>query len=353
MGCWKYPKGWRYQFQRQKKTYSGAWYKTKAEAKAAEAARVKEVEAELKKKAVPIATIFSEIANAYLDWAERKFIAKTYKYKVFVFKNFIRVMGDLPIQEVTITNLEKYLNTRSSNTNYNRHRRELCALLRWAWKRRLISEEPCAFLDAMPEGRFQKKIYTQEETIKILLAAGELRPFFLALYSLAARVGEINRLRWEDVNFEKRTVTLWTRKRTGIWREQVKAMNEDLANELRRLYNKRSGDWVYANPATSKPFVDRRKQLQSICRKAGVGYLGYHAIRHSVASLLADTHKISLPTIQKILGHSRMTTTEKYIHSLGEGEREAAEMLKIDQTMHSGHAQESEKPLKAGGDEGT
>ena len=51
-------------------------------------------------------------------------------------------------------------------------------------------------------------IPSQEEMVKILLASGEFRPFFLALYSLAARVDEINRLRWEDVNFEKRLVTL-------------------------------------------------------------------------------------------------------------------------------------------------
>jgi hypothetical protein len=37
MGCWKYPKGWRYQFQRKGKTYSRGWFKTKAEGLAAEA----------------------------------------------------------------------------------------------------------------------------------------------------------------------------------------------------------------------------------------------------------------------------------------------------------------------------
>lgn len=85
----------------------------------------------------------------------------------------------------------------------------------------------------------RKVIPTQEEMVKLILAAGELRTFFLALYSLAARVSEINRLRWEDVNFERREVKLWTRKnKGGGWREQKKAMNEELYQELQRLYEK-------------------------------------------------------------------------------------------------------------------
>ena len=66
--------------------------------------------------------------------------------------------------------------------------------------------------------------------------SGALRPFLFARYSLAARVGELNRWRWEDVNFTKREVTLWTRKGDGSWRDQKKHMNTDLYGELQRLY---------------------------------------------------------------------------------------------------------------------
>src|SRR5512135_2563679 len=106
MGCWKYPKGWRYQFQRSKKTYSRGWYKTKAEAKAAEQERIKEIEAQLKAPASePTVITFSGIANEYLDYCNRKFTAKTYKFKQWVYRNFIYHMGDLPIHDLTITTL--------------------------------------------------------------------------------------------------------------------------------------------------------------------------------------------------------------------------------------------------------
>jgi integrase len=106
-----------------------------------------------------------------------------------------------------------------------------------------------------------KTIYTQEEMLRLLLAAGELRPFLYALYSLAARVGELNRLRWEDVNFARREVVLWTKKGDGTWREQKKPLNTDLYGELKRLYGtgKDVGVYVFPNPETGQPFVDRRK----------------------------------------------------------------------------------------------
>jgi len=227
-----------------------------------------------------------------------------------------------------------------SKQYYNSHRKDLCALFHWAWKRRLIPENPCLYIDKLYSERKRKEIYTQEDMIKIFMAAGELRPFFLALFSLAARINEINRLKWEDVNFEKREVTLWTRKGNGGWRPQVKPLNDELHDELKLLYGKTSGQWIFPNPETGEPYIDRRKQLKRICRTAEVPYLGFHAIRHHVASLLAETHKVSLPTIQKMLGHAHLTTTERYVQSLGNGVRKATDLL-ISSTQHQ-HTKENE-----------
>lgn len=317
-------KGWRYDFTVNGQRFTKAWFPTKAAAIAAREEHRKQIARKIKE---PTGTTFSALANDYLDYAIRKFSPKTYKYKASVYRNFIAYVGDVLVSEITVPLIESYLRTRPSNANYNKHRKDLCALFVWAWKRRLIAENPCLYIEKLHTERKRKQIYTQEDMVKLFLAAGDLRPFFVALFSLAARINEINRLKWEDVNFERREVTLWTRKGTGEWRPQVKPMNGELYDELKRLYDKNSGEWVFPNPATGEPYVDRRKQLKRICRTVGIPYLGFHAIRHHVASLLSDTHKVSLPTIQKMLGHKRLTTTERYVQRLGNGVRQAADLL--------------------------
>ena len=83
------------------------------------------------------------------------------------------------------------------------------------------------------------------------------------------------------------------------------------------------------------PYRNRRKQIRTACKLAGVPYYSWHCIRHHVASLLADTHKESLPTIQKMLGHQNVTTTARYIQSLSQDVVEAAEKLKTTQSTHT------------------
>ena len=54
----------------------------------------------------------------------------------------------------------------------------------------------------------------------------------------------------------------------------------------------------------------------ALCKRAGVKSFGFHALRRYVASVLADTHKVSAKTIQRVLRHKKLETTERYIHNI-------------------------------------
>lgn len=56
--------------------------------------------------------------------------------------------------------------------------------------------------------------------------------------------------------------------------------------------------------------------MRTLCKRAAVKPFGFHGIRHMVASILNDTHKVSKKRIQKILRHQSQRTTEIYLHSL-------------------------------------
>lgn len=70
------------------------------------------------------------------------------------------------------------------------------------------------------------------------------------------------------------------------------------------------------------PYKDRKRVMTTLCKKAGVVYFRFHALRHAGASMM-DNHNVPLGAIQSILGHENRTTTEIYLHNLGSSEKKA------------------------------
>ncbi len=75
--------------------------------------------------------------------------------------------------------------------------------------------------------------------------------------------------------------------------------------------------------------------MTSLCKKAGVRYFRFHALRHHGASIL-DNANVNIGSIQRILGHENRSTTEIYLHSIGESEREAMKVFEqITEVSHT------------------
>jgi integrase len=332
MGLWR-DKGsgkWRYSFENQKKSYAGAGFATKAEARAAREERRKEVKAQAQQKS-KTDTAFSSVANLYLDWSEKRHVRKTYEYKRTVFREFIKAMGDMDLMAISPAVLHAYLVKRPSNHNYNVHRKELCALFSFAIRQlRLIDRSPCWTLEKMPEETARKEIPTQEEFLRIMVAAGpDERPLLVILSQSLARIDEILRLTWQDVNFEKRLVTLWTRKRKGGNLEpRTIGMSENLYRMLWAMWNRRDQQqWVFFNAKEGTRYNRRPKLMRSLCKRAGVKHYGFHSIRHFCATYLHDVKKVPTGVIGTILGHKSKRTTEIYLHSVDEASRAAVAHL--------------------------
>ena len=66
--------------------------------------------------------------------------------------------------------------------------------------------------------------------------------------------------------------------------------------------------------------------MRTLCEKAKVRYFRFHALRHCGASLM-DSANVPIGSIQRILGHEQRTTTEIYLHSIGQSERSAIDIL--------------------------
>lgn len=308
---------WRYSFQKDLKVHSGAGYKLKSQAAQAEADHRKRLK---EGRRIQTGMDFETAANEYLDYARLRYVPKTYKYKAYVYGCFQSKIGNIGINEITPAIIHNYLKTRHSNHNYNVHRKELGSLLQYCIDHlEIIQYNPVRKLDKMPVNPELKEIPTEQQVLQLIAAADPEteKPVLLTVLHTAGRIDEILRMTWKDVNFEQSTVTLWTKKRKGgQYEADTLPMNNDLYQVLWKLWKSRTQNlWVFYNEKTATRYIKRPKIMRSLCKRAGVPYFGFHAIRHFMASFLADTEKQSTKTVQKILRHKSPKTTERYMHS--------------------------------------
>lgn len=353
MGVWKDKtrKDWCYSFKYRGKQYAGRSHKTRREATAAREDRRKIVAEEFKRTLPGMA--YKEAASLYLDYAERRFSVSEYKYKRMVYQLFQKHLDkDVMIADIIPQDVRSYLLTRPSNNNFNVHRKELSALFAYAIKPlRVINYNPCSDVDRLPHTPNPKRILSEQDVLRLIIAADpktDERDLILTCIHTLGRIDEVLRLTWNDVNFEKKAVTLWTRKRRdGASEPDDLPMNDDLYDVLHSRYVNRDHDkWVFYNEKTGDRYYHRPKLMASLCKRAGIEpignskrkifrgknkgkykevglYFGFHALRHFVASHLADSGKVSTKAIQGLLRHKNLKTTEIYLHSIDESQRVA------------------------------
>jgi integrase len=126
--------------------------------------------------------------------------------------------------------------------------------------------------------------------------------------------------------FCRSKVRIGTRKRLGGSLEyDWLQMTDELFNVMVLHRQSAKTEWVFPNPERGVPFIARQHYMKRICQKAGVRPFGLNAIRHLTASILAQ-EDVPMVTLQRILRHKNLTTTERYIRGL-EPVRPALEIL--------------------------
>lgn len=352
MGIWKdKTRGdYVYRFEHQKANYTGRGFQTRREAAAARAERRKEIK-EQSKLIRPVMG-FREASSAYLDFSERKHVSDVYKYKKLTIKEFLAMHGDLPVTEIDPMHITNYLKTLKTNSVYNARRKDLSATFEWIIKNyKLNMENPCIGIEKMPHAPKDKQIPTAEEVTSLILAAapGDEQDIIMCCIHLSGRIDEILRLKWQsDINFEKRIVILRTRKRAGgVFEPDSMPMNQDLYDILWDRYQNRNSDkWVFYNKKTEDRYYHRPKMMASLCKRAGIAsigesqrkiskgpnkgkykkvnlYYGFHSLRHFVPSILMDQQKVGLKTLQGLLRHKNLRTTQIYVQPVDESVRTA------------------------------
>ena len=130
--------------------------------------------------------------------------------------------------------------------------------------------------------------------------------------SLGLRESEIRGLRWVDVDLERETVSVLGK---GNKRRELPICDEELLAELR----KQQGETMqYLVPGQGGKQLTKGalgKTMKRLCAAAGIRTLNPHALRHAFAATHAISG-VSSAVLSKMLGHSNLATTERYLTDL-------------------------------------
>ena len=335
-------KGWRYDFTHQGTRHTEAWFTTKKEAKEAEARKRQELKNPppvTEAETTPTDMAFGEMVNRRLDYVKAYNSERHYRDYLYFARRWVKKWGKLSCSYLTTKAVEDYILERRkiSAKAANREIRYLRATFNFLRRKKFIAYNPTEGIDFFPEEKNLKYVPSPEDIDRVIaLADREVQDYLLTIRDTMGRMGEVNRLTWSDVNLEQRFVVLFTRKKKGGHLTPRKvAMTQRLYEALRRRHNERdeSNPWVFwhiyfdhSGKKKTGPYRDRHKIMRTLCQKAGVKYFRFHALRHASASVL-DQRGARLGDIQRILGHENRKTTEIYLHSISDDQREAIATL--------------------------
>jgi len=328
-------KGWRYDFTQNGIRHTGTWFKTKKEAAKSEAIRKEELQ---KPQQTPVQTDmdFLELVNRRLDYVKAYASLRHYTDYSYLARRWIRHWGHLKSHQISTDMIQSYLIDRSKSSPHpaNKDLRYLKSTFNFGLKRGWIKCNPTQQMSFMPVDKKVNYVPPTEDVAKILLAADpDTMDYLYTIKETLARVSEVNNLMWADVNLRERYLVLYTRKKKGGHRTPRKVpMTNRLYEILTRRFNNsdKAVSWVFWHKYWARknstwvtgPYKDRKRIMLSLCKKAGVKYFRFHALRHYGASIL-DSANVGIGSIQRILGHENRSTTEIYLHSIGESERDA------------------------------
>ncbi len=347
-------KGWRFDFTLKGERYTGAWFKTKREAKQAEAERRKEARERTsapQAEQTPTDTGFLELVNRRLDHVRAYNSPQHYAVLCSLARRWVQRWDGLTCGQITQEMVEDFVLERSRVSAYtaNREIQSLRATFNFARKRKnpWIKDNPVEGIAFLPLEKRRKYVPPLEDIFKVIsLADPDTQDYLWTIRETMGRSIEINRMTWEDVDLRNRTITLYTRKKKGgHLTPRTIPMTKRLHDLMSRRQARRdpSKPWLFWHTYWSSktgekktgPYRERKRIMKTLCKKAGVRYFRFHALRHCGASIM-DRHNVPLGSIQRILGHESRETTESYLHSIGQAEREAMSVFEeISEKSHT------------------
>lgn len=251
------------------------------------------------------------------DMAVRGLAPRTQKAYIDAVASIARHYHRSP-DTLSIAEIEQYLHylITERQRSWSTTNQAVCAL-RFLFHVTLQRPEVALRIPTRRAGSKQPEILSREEVGCILNAARQPmhRTFLMTAYAAGLRVSEACHVRCADIDAQRAMIRVVSGKGS---KDRYTLLSAPLLAQL-RLYWKvaRPASWLFPKPSrpdqpldicTAQRIFYRCKRYAGVAKQGGI-----HSLRHAFATHLLESG-VDLHTICRLLGHSDISTTTRYLH---------------------------------------
>lgn len=264
----------------------------------------------------------------YSDHTTNGYLKDLYEFLEYINDKGIKKFNDITYQDLRLY-INYLFNQGYSNKTISRSISSLRSFFKYLKKEEIIDNNPCTLISNPKLDKKLPKCLNFEETERLLNALNTatkegIRDSLILeiLYSTGIRVSELVNIKFNDVSLSNKTIIV-----NGKGSKQRIVYFGEKCEKKLELYMKKSYNELNVNNAeylllskTGKKLNDRivRKIIDKASSIAGIKMkISPHVLRHTFA-----THMLSdgadLRTVQELLGHENLSTTQIYTHLTNE-----------------------------------
>ena len=276
--------------------------------------------------------------------AERNKI--THEDYLSIYKNHIEdIFGSKRLDEIKPSDIRQWQSDLSvmkglSHSRIRTIRVVMTRMFNDAIDDEIINKNPISRVPALVISQSEVQPFTVDEMFTIIdNAEGQIQNFVSTAFFTGARSGELIGLKWEDIDFEKKEISIKRSIKNGvigktktIYSVRTIDMIDSLIPYLEAQYKitGSKNSFVFLNPK-GENFYDikriRETHWKRLLKKCNIEYKTIYYTRHTFATMMVENEDILW--VSKMLGHKDSTITlQKYAKYMKKPEIKRGSFLK-------------------------
>ena len=270
------------------------------------------------------------LCERFLEDAQEHLSPATYESYKYACQKLVDALGTRPAHSIKpddIAGFSRSLKKTLNDTSRAIVLRSVQRCFNWGTETRLIPQHELGKI-RKPRPKFRERFVTDDEFQTLLRSTNSsrndrlgapFRRFLLGMEWTGCRPGELSRLCWDDVHFDQNLALLWKHKTDRTGKPKVIPLIPKFKQLLLWLLARRTTDHVFLN-SRGKPWNRHSiaKRMAELRRRSGLpADLVPYTLRHRAATnAILRTGDLKMTSL--LLGHSTVSTTERYLHLANE-----------------------------------